>query len=188
MIWTLPNLLTMARILAGMALPVLPLVIAAPAAGWVALALFAAAAVTDFLDGGLARRLGQTSALGAVLDPVADKVMVICALILLVGQLGPAIWLVIPAVVIVAREFLVAGLRAHLGQVAGGLTVSRLAKAKTAVQMVALGALLLAQALGGWGGLTGLGAAMLALAAVLTLASGADYMRKAAARMMEETR
>lgn len=188
MIWTLPNMLTMARILAGLALPALPLVIAAPAAGWAAVAVFAVAAITDFLDGFLARRLGQASALGAVLDPAADKIMVICTLILLVGQIGPVAWLIIPAVVIVAREFLVAGLRAHVGQVAGGLTVSRLAKMKTAVQMVALGALLLAQALGSMGWLMGLGAVLLALAAVLTLASGADYMRKAATRMMEETR
>lgn len=217
MIWTLPNLLTTFRILAGMALPLVVLVLPHPLADWVAVTLFLAAAVTDFLDGFLARKLNQVSDLGAVLDPVADKIIVISGLVLLISQTGPVAWLLIPAAVIIGREFLVAGLRAHLGQQAGGLSVTWVAKAKTAAQMAALGMLLAAIACeashlaayarlsppayqaaldargtiwwmaeaGYWLGLSGGG--VLALATILTLVSGMDYLQKALRAMKEGT-
>lgn len=100
---------------------------------------FLLAALTDWLDGYLARTLKQTSAFGAFLDPVADKLMVAAALILLVGQY-PSLWMVIPGVVIVSREILISALRewmAELGQRAV-VKVSFIGKAKTAMQMLAI--------------------------------------------------
>jgi CDP-diacylglycerol--glycerol-3-phosphate 3-phosphatidyltransferase len=181
MIATVPNMLTALRIVAAPCLVVPFLVAERPAADIAAFALFAAAAATDFLDGWLARRLDQASAVGAMLDPVADKAMVTIALALLMALHGPAAWLAVPVALILAREVLVSGLREHLGQVS--LAVTPLAKGKTAAQMVAIGVLLLAPALGGWA--LWAGAALLWLAAALTVLSGGDYMRKALAYIAE---
>lgn len=175
---TLPTWLTIARLAAAPLLVVPFLLLERPAAYWTALALFAAAALTDFLDGWLARRLGQESRLGAVLDPIADKAMVATALALLLWVSPLAPWLALPAAVILFREVLVSGLREAVAP--ARLDVTPLAKIKTALQMLAVGALLFAGATG-FG--EPLGAALLAAAAVVTAVTGWDYARKAVAHL-----
>ncbi|MEO0386886.1 MAG: CDP-diacylglycerol--glycerol-3-phosphate 3-phosphatidyltransferase [Pseudomonadota bacterium] len=143
MTWTLPNILTVARLLAAPGVALVFLLLPRPAADWAALALFVAAAATDWLDGYLARAWGQVTAFGRMLDPIADKAMVVIALALLLALSGLNPLLLIPVVVILFREVFVSGLREFLGADAGRLRVTRLAKWKTTVQMVAITALFL---------------------------------------------
>lgn len=179
--WTVPNLLTLARLAAVPLLALAWLLLDRPLADRVALALFLAAAATDFLDGFLARRLGQGSAFGRMLDPVADKAMVTVALAMLLALAGPDWRLVVPAVLILLREVLVAGLREFLGAVK--LAVTPLAKWKTTAQMAAIALLLAAPALGLP---EGPGLALLWLAALLTIVTGWDYLSKAMPHLARE--
>ncbi len=134
--WTLPNILTLARIVA-----VIPVVALIEARQWLAaLALFAAAALTDFLDGWIARRWHLQSEFGRFLDPLADKIMVAGALIAIVDTHAIEDAAVVPVIAIVAREIAVAGLREYLGPKGIVVHVTRLAKWKTATQLVAVGA------------------------------------------------
>lgn len=137
----LPNMLTFARILA---IPVIVALMVTDIAyfRWIALALYAAAAFTDFLDGYLARVLNQTSPLGRMLDPVADKLLVGALLLTLAWDHTFSAFDLIPATVILCREIFVAGLREYLGTENIVLPVSRLAKYKTTVQLIALGILI----------------------------------------------
>jgi len=144
MTWTIPNILTVARLLAAPGVAVLFLYFTRPYADWFALLLFTLAAVTDWFDGYLARAWGQESKMGAMLDPIADKAMVVIALMVIVGYSSMSPWLVLPATVILFREVFVSGLREFLGDTAGTLKVTKLAKWKTTAQMVAI-ALLFAQ-------------------------------------------
>ncbi len=146
MTWNIPNILTILRLLAAPALAVVFIVLPHPYSDWVALALFVGASVTDWLDGYLARKWNQTSRFGAMLDPIADKAMVITALFVLTALFALNPWVAVPAVVILFREVFVSGLREFLGAQAGLLKVTKLAKWKTTVQMVAI-AVLLAQGL-----------------------------------------
>lgn len=139
--------------------------------------LFTLAAITDWFDGYLARKLNQTSALGAFLDPVADKLIVSVALVLLVEHFA-TLWLTLPAVIIIGREIVISALRewmAELGKRAN-VSVSYVGKVKTALQMVSIILLLAAEALP-W--LTNPGVATLYLAAVLTLWSMLIYLSAA---------
>ena len=175
-----PNAVTGARILM---VPVLvgSFFVAGPAGLWLGLAVFVAAAVSDYLDGWLARRLDQHSLVGRILDPIADKLLVAAALVMLAtDERAP----VIAVVAILARELLISGLREALaGKVA--LPVQPLAKWKTAAQMVAIALLLLAPAIAPWlteatgAGLATAGEGLLWLAAVLTWASAIGYVRGA---------
>src|SRR5699024_8376760 len=104
LIWNIPNLLTVFRVLAA---PCVALVFAffeEPLAGWIAFVLFVAAALTDFVDGWVARRYGQISEIGKMLDPIADKAMVMVALAVLMGLIGLDFWYVLPASAIIVRE------------------------------------------------------------------------------------
>ena len=112
-----------------------------PWADWFALVLFVGAAITDFLDGYLARAWKQESRLGAMLDPIADKAMVVIALLVITGFSGMNPWLLLPATAIIFREVFVSGLREFLGDTAGTLKVTSLAKWKTFTQMVAIAVL-----------------------------------------------
>ncbi len=141
MTWTLPNILTVLRLLAAPAVALMFLYFSRPFADWAALTLFVAAAVTDFFDGFLARAWKQESKLGAMLDPIADKAMVVIALLVIVGYSSWTPWLVLPATMILFREVFVSGLREFLGDVSGTLQVTRLAKWKTTTQMVAIAVL-----------------------------------------------
>ncbi|GLR68716.1 CDP-diacylglycerol--glycerol-3-phosphate 3-phosphatidyltransferase [Acidocella aquatica] len=180
MISDLPNILTLSRI--G-AIPVLVLFVAigAPWADFLAALVFLIAAVTDYLDGRLAREMAQLSDFGRMLDPIADKLLIGATLMALVGFGHLPGWGIYPAIVIMLREILVSGLREYLAELRIGLPVTRLAKWKTGVQMVALGLLLLgssgARIIGlGWLPMAWLGGTLLWMAAVLTLVTGWDYL------------
>lgn len=144
MTWTIPNILTVLRLLAAPGLAIMFLYFSRPLADWAALTLFLGAAATDWFDGHLARAWKQETKLGAMLDPIADKAMVIIALMVIVGYSSMSPWLVLPATVILFREVFVSGLREFLGDTAGTLKVTKLAKWKTTAQMVAI-AILFAQ-------------------------------------------
>jgi len=173
-----PNTLTTVRIVL---VPVLVIVFYLPFE-WASIAcaaIFAIAAVTDWADGYLARRLSQVSTFGAFLDPVADKLMVAVALVLLLHR-DPTLWLAIPAAIIISREIVVSALRelmAELGQRAT-VAVATLGKVKTVSQMTALLLMLYRQDLGPipvyW-----CGTVLLYLATVLTIWSMAIYLRAA---------
>ncbi|MEE3072115.1 MAG: CDP-diacylglycerol--glycerol-3-phosphate 3-phosphatidyltransferase, partial [Pseudomonadota bacterium] len=141
MMWTVPNILTVLRLLAAPALGVMFLYFTRPYADWFALALFVGASVTDWFDGYLARAWKQVSKMGAMLDPIADKAMVSVALLVLVNSSQVAGWILLPSVLIMFREVFVSGLREFLGDTAGTLKVTNLAKWKTTVQMVAISVL-----------------------------------------------
>ncbi len=173
----LPNVLTLSRIVA------IPLVVGLfflpdPWNSWATLAVFVYAGVTDFLDGYLARAWNQQSAFGRMFDPIADKLLVAAVLLMLVGVERLAGIHVLPAAVILCREILVSGLREVLAEARVGLPVSLLAKWKTALQMIALGVLLIGPAGPDLGPLTTtqVGLAGLWLAALATLVTGYDYL------------
>lgn len=141
MTWTLPNILTLLRLFAAPGVAVMFLYFARPHADWFALILFVVAAITDFADGYLARAWSQESKFGAMLDPIADKAMVIIALLVITGFSGMNPWILMPATLILFREVFVSGLREFLGDTAGTLKVTQLAKWKTTAQMVAIAVL-----------------------------------------------
>lgn len=139
--WTLPNILTVLRLLAAPGVAVMFLYFSRPWADWFALVLFVSAAITDFFDGYLARAWHQESKFGAMLDPIADKAMVTIALLVITGFSGMNPWILVPATMILFREVFVSGLREFLGSTAGLLKVTKLAKWKTFAQMVAIAVL-----------------------------------------------
>jgi cardiolipin synthase len=179
---TLPNLLTLSRILA---VPILVFLLWRPS-WWdygITFVLYCLVGITDYFDGYLARAQGTVSRLGQFLDPIADKIMVVAVIAMLVStrQPGavPIIWgfHIVPALVILLREITVSGLREFLAGLQVSVPVSALAKWKTALQMFALGALILAGAVPQvpWVHLVGL--VSLWAAAVLTVVTGWDYLR-----------
>ena len=195
-VWNLPNILTYGRILA------VPLVaglllwtdkahtvtgLGVEAARWVALGIYVVAAITDFFDGYLARKWQQQSALGKMLDPIADKVLVAVILLVLCGDQilrGGHVW---AAIIILAREVLVSGLREFLGQLRVSVPVTQIAKWKTTVQLVAIGFLIAGPA----GdtlipGVTYVGVVGLWIAAALTLYTGYDYFRAGLRHVVDE--
>ena len=179
MLSSLPNLLTLSRIFA---VPLLVALLWDPgvAATLTAFVVFCIAGATDYLDGYLARAGGTVSKLGIFLDPVADKIMVAATIVMLV-HVGTIHGLaVIAALIILLREITVSGLREFLAGLSVSLPVSALAKWKTAFQMIALGALILAgatPALAPWLPAFGVGLLSLWLAAALTVITGYDYLR-----------
>ena len=173
---TLPNILTCLRIALIPCFAVcyyLPFARAQIAAA----AVFGIAAGTDWLDGYLARRLNQTSALGAFLDPVADKLMVAVVLIVLL-EARPSVWLAIPVAVIIGREIAVSALREWMAEIGARrkVAVSQLGKTKTALQMTALVLMTVGSGRGVPVMLYEVGVMMLYAAAVLTLWSMASYL------------
>ena len=145
--WTIPNTLTFLRLLAAPGVAVMFLYFARPWADWFALVLFLVAAITDYFDGYLARLWRQESRMGAMLDPIADKAMVVIALLVITGYSGMDPWLILPATLILFREVFVAGLREYLGNTSRLLAVTKLAKWKTTAQMVAIATLFAAMGL-----------------------------------------
>ncbi len=141
MTWNVPNILTVIRLLAAPALAVMFLYFNTPWADWFALVLFISAALTDFVDGYLARAWKQESKFGAMLDPIADKAMVLIALLVIIGFSGVKPWILLPATMIFFREVFVSGLREFLGDKASKLKVTKLAKWKTTAQMIAIAVL-----------------------------------------------
>jgi cardiolipin synthase len=141
MMWNIPNILTLMRLLAAPGVAVMFLYFARPYADWFALILFVVAATTDWLDGYLARAWKQETKFGTMLDPIADKAMVVIALLVICGFSGMNPWILLPATLIMFRETFVSGLREFLGDTAGTLAVTKLAKWKTAAQMTAIAVL-----------------------------------------------
>jgi len=139
--WNIPNALTLIRLVAAPGVAVMFLYFARPWADWFALVLFLGAAITDYFDGYLARLWRQESRIGAMLDPIADKAMVVIALLVITGYSGMDPWLILPATVILFREVFVSGLREYLGNTSKLLAVTKLAKWKTTAQMVAISVL-----------------------------------------------
>jgi cardiolipin synthase (CMP-forming) len=177
---SVPNLLTYGRIAAVPAMAAAFLLLEGDQRRWVALAIFLAACITDWLDGYLARAWQQQSMLGRMLDPIADKLLVGAALILLVHDGTISTTSVWAALIILSREILVSGLREFLAELNVRVHVSRLAKWKTTLQMVALGVLLAGPA----GerivkGVMAAGTLLLWVAALLTLWTGGGYLTAA---------
>lgn len=175
---SLPNILTYGRILAVPVLVAFLFFSDSAAARWSAFAIFVIASITDWLDGYLARIWEQQSALGRMLDPIADKLLVGATLLMLVYDRTISGWTMWAAVIILSREILVSGLREFLAELNVKVHVTQLAKWKTALQFVAL-ALLLAGPAGGSeaSGLTIAGLLTLWLSALLTLLTGYDYLK-----------
>jgi cardiolipin synthase len=166
----LPNILTLGRII--LILPFAMLFFhGSVLTRWEALALFVLAAVTDWLDGHLARRLRQESALGRMMDPIADKLLVTTAIILLVATGNITGWSIAAALLILLREIAVSGFREHLGPLGVIVPVSMLAKWKTTVQLIATGILIAPVE---W--VQPVGLVALWVAAALTLVTGWNYL------------
>jgi cardiolipin synthase (CMP-forming) len=185
MLTSLPNLLTLSRI------AVIPVIIGlfyVPGA-WAAYAgcaLFAVAGFTDWVDGHLARTMQEESDIGRFLDPIADKLLVAAVLLMLVAVDRIAGLVVLPAVVILLREVLVSGLREYLAGLNVSVPVSRLAKWKTAVQMVAIGFLIVGHDGPTWLPVQMTGELGLWIAALLTLVTGWDYLRAGLRHMLTD--
>ena len=139
--WTIPNILTVLRLFAAPGVAIMFLFFARPWADWFALVLFIVAAITDWFDGWIAREWNQESRFGAMLDPIADKAMVVIALLVITGFSGMNPWILLPATVILFREVFVSGLREFLGSTSSTLKVTKLAKWKTTAQMIAIAVL-----------------------------------------------
>lgn len=174
---TLPNLLTLSRIVAVPALVACLWWPAWPAGYALAFGLYCLMGVTDYFDGYLARAQGTVSKLGVFLDPIADKIMVSSVILMLAATRDVAGVHLIAAIVILVREIAVSGLREFLAQLQVSLPVSRLAKWKTTIQLAAFGALILAGALPAQPWIATVGLAALWLAAALTVVTGWDYLR-----------
>lgn len=179
----IPNLLTLVRIIL---IPVFIAVYYLPYAWapWAASAIFGLAAVTDWFDGYLARKLNQTSPFGAFLDPVADKLMVAAALVVLVESFASAL-VTIPAVVIIGREIVISALREWMAEVGkrASVAVSMIGKVKTTLQMASILVLLAFPLYSSW---SCVGIAALYAAAALTLWSMFAYLRAAWPHLSED--
>jgi cardiolipin synthase (CMP-forming) len=154
---------------------------------WVALAIFIAAAISDFLDGYFARMWAQQSPLGRMLDPIADKLLVSSCLLMLAAEDTIHGWALLAAVVILCREILVSGLREYLAELRVSVPVTRLAKWKTTLQLVAVGFLIAGDA----GDaivpiVTQIGITLLWLSALLTLYTGWDYLQAGLLHLTKE--
>jgi cardiolipin synthase len=184
---SLPNFLTYGRIAAA------PLVgatffIQGDVGHWLAFLVFVTASVTDYVDGYIARAWQQQSALGRMLDPIADKLLVAVSILVLVanGMLaGYSIW---AAIIVLMREIFVSGLREFLAELRVSVPVTRLAKWKTTLQLIAIATLLVAPALQGnqTGFVPLMGLAMFWIAALVTLYTGFDYFRAGLKHLVEE--
>jgi cardiolipin synthase len=191
--YNLPNMLTYGRILA------VPLVVlcfflegrlqSSDTARWAALGIFAAASITDWFDGYLARAWKQTSNIGRMLDPIADKLLVATCLLLLAADTDRTIagWTLWAAIIILCREILVSGLREYLAALKVSVPVTQLAKWKTAIQMIAIAVLLAGPALDKQlHYATETGIALLWVAAIVTLYTGYDYFRAGLKHIQDE--
>ena len=180
---TLPNILTLSRIAMVPVLVALLYVEGWLSVGWIAwlaMVLFVITAVTDFIDGEVARRSGQTTPIGRLLDPIADKILVSACLLMLVGIDRITGLALIPTLIILMREIIVAGLREYLAEIrAKGLPSSLLAKWKTGIQMTAIGFLIVGPHGPSFLPVMGIGLVLLWIAGGLTVVTGWEYTRSA---------
>ncbi|MEE8099188.1 MAG: CDP-diacylglycerol--glycerol-3-phosphate 3-phosphatidyltransferase [Hyphomicrobium sp.] len=183
---SLPNVLTYGRIVAVPALVACLFFLKGDVARWSAFVLFVLAGLTDWLDGYLARMWEQQSTLGRMLDPIADKLLVGAVLLMLVYDNTISGWSIWAAIIILLREILVSGLREFLAELNVKIHVTKLAKWKTTMQMMALGALLAGPAAEKFvpGIMIG-GLVLLWIAALLTLWTGYDYLKAGVVHAIE---
>ena len=186
MLTDLPNVLTLCRIAA---IPVIIALVAwrSPVGDALACIVFSAAAITDYFDGHFARTRSQSSEIGRMLDPIADKLLVGATLMLLAGQDRLSAWGLYPAIVILLREILVSGLREYLAALRVSVPVTKLAKWKTTIQLVAIGFLIAGEA--GEQILpptTMIGIFLLWMSAIFTIYTGWDYFRAGIHHLIEE--
>jgi len=173
---TIPNILTFARV-ALIPILIALLFLGGDLARWGAFVLFGALAFTDYLDGYLARKLNQQTDLGALIDPIADKVLVAALIVALVGSGDIAGWDIAGAILILSREFLVSGLREFLAHRALAMPVTRLAKWKTTFQLVGIALYILPPL--PFAGQDITTTLIWWIATVLTLITGYDYLTTA---------
>ncbi|MCA3563320.1 MAG: CDP-diacylglycerol--glycerol-3-phosphate 3-phosphatidyltransferase [Methylocystis sp.] len=187
--FSLPNVLTYLRILAVPAIVALLFWPREDEMRWWALGFFVAAAITDYFDGYFARAWHQYSAIGRMLDPIADKLLVAAALLMLVADETITSWSLWAAIIILSREILVSGLREFLAELRVSVPVTQIAKWKTTAQLVAIGFLIAGPAGDavlpeGW--TLQIGLTLLWVAAGLTLYSGWDYFRSGIKHILAE--
>ncbi len=185
--WSLPNLLTYGRIVSIPAVVALLFWPRDDWVRWIALGIYVVAAATDYLDGWIARAWSQYSAIGRMLDPIADKLLVCALLLMLVHTETIKGWSIWAAIVILCREILVSGLREFLAELKVSVPVSKVAKWKTTAQLLALGFLVAGPA--GDKVLpynTQIGIVMLWIAALLTIYTGWDYFNAGIRHLVEE--
>ena len=184
---SLPNILTYGRIAAVPVLVAFLFFSTSNTARWTAFAIFVVAGLTDWLDGYLARIWEQQSALGRMLDPIADKLLVGATLLMLVYDQTIGGWSILAAVIILSREILVSGLREFLAELNVKIHVTQLAKWKTTFQLVALAMLLAGPAVEPiLPDVTEVGILILWISAVLTLFTGYDYLKAAIRHAIEQ--
>jgi cardiolipin synthase len=186
MVPNVPNGLTLFRI------AVIPVIVAlfyveSPAGRWIAGGLFTVAAISDFLDGYIARALDIQSDFGRMLDPIADKLLVSATLLMLVGFGDIGGVSLVPAVVILTREIVVSGLREFLASLSIPVPVSQLSKWKTTLQLIAIGVLIIGNAIPAVPQLHAAGIVGLWIAGVITLITGYDYLRASLRKISART-
>ena len=172
----LSNVLTISRIV------VIPLIVffiylKSPIYGWLAFILFCIAGITDYFDGYFARIRNEVSNLGTFLDPIADKLLVAAVILILTSKEVIAGWETIPALIILLREIAVSGLREYLAGIKVSMPVSKIAKLKTSLQLIALGILILSESSISILPIILIGKIALWTAAILTLYTGYDYLK-----------
>lgn len=175
----IPNAITIFRVLAA---PIVAVLLWQPASSEltsVILALFIVAAISDYFDGWLARKFQVVSALGRMLDPIADKLLVAGCIIALAAIREDGGWFLLPALMIIMREFLVAGLREFLADTKLVVPVSILAKWKTAIQLIALAVLIGAPLAQNQSMVDTIGLSLFWLSALMTVKTGYDYFKAA---------
>ncbi len=183
---SLPNVLTLSRIVL-VPLFVIAFFLPGESGRWIVFVLFCLAGVTDAVDGMIARRLGAVTSFGRMLDPIADKLIVSAALLMLAADKTIQGIHLVPALVILCREILVSGLREFLAEAAVSLPVTRVAKAKTAVQVVAIAALIASSASERMlPGVTTAALVGLWVAAALTFYTGFEYLKAGLAHARTE--
>ena len=172
----LANILTLCRIL------VIPIIVAfiylkSPFYGWMAFILFCLASITDYFDGYIARIRNEVSNLGTFLDPIADKLLVASVILILTSKEVIADWETIPALIILLREIAVSGLREYLAGIKVSVPVSKIAKLKTSLQLIALAILILSESGISFIPILFIGKIALWSAAIMTLYTGYDYLK-----------
>lgn len=185
MLTSLPNLLTLLRIF------IIPVLVGVlyfdhAMARWIALGLYSVACITDYFDGYLARHFNEVSPLGRFLDPIADKLLIAAVILMLAGDGRISGLVLLPGLVILCREILVSGLREYLAEIRVPMPVSKLAKWKTVIQMLALGFLIVGEAGPEILPTRMIGEVGIWAAALLTFITGYDYLQRGLKHMLAE--
>jgi len=174
--FNIANFLTIARIIV-IPIIVICIYLKSPFYGWIAFILFCIASITDYFDGYIARIRNEITNFGTFLDPIADKLLVAAVILILTSKGIIADWETIPALIILLREIAVSGLREYLAGIKISVPVSRIAKLKTAIQLIALALLILSESQISLLPIVFIGKIALWAAGILTLYTGFDYLK-----------